>query len=153
MSKSPFSVDKPEDSVGFLLWQTTITWQRRIKASLARHSVSHTQFVILANLLWFDEKKIDSTQARLVEQSKIDKMTISTSLKSMVSSGLVERTENKNDTRIKSVLLTKKGRKLALNLVPKVEKIDREYFGSLQENEQKQLATLLLKVITGATID
>ena len=30
MSKAPFGFDKPEDSPGFVLWQTTTTWQRLI---------------------------------------------------------------------------------------------------------------------------
>ena len=34
MTNSPFGFDAPEDSPGFLLWQTTISWQRMIKQAL-----------------------------------------------------------------------------------------------------------------------
>jgi hypothetical protein len=30
--KSAFLVEKPEDSLGFLLWKNTTIWQRKIKA-------------------------------------------------------------------------------------------------------------------------
>lgn len=54
MSDIPFGFAKPEDSPGFLLWQTTIIWQRRIKKALESHDISHAQFVIMAILLWFE---------------------------------------------------------------------------------------------------
>ena len=48
--------DKPEDSPGFLLWQTSITWQRLIKKALDSYDISHAQFVILAITLWFEKR-------------------------------------------------------------------------------------------------
>lgn len=41
MSELPFGFDKPADSPGFLLWQTTITWQRLIKDALEPYDISH----------------------------------------------------------------------------------------------------------------
>lgn len=148
MAKSTFKSDRPSDSLGFLLWQTNLTWQRQIKSVVATESISHSQFVILACLLWFEERAIEPTQAMLVELSKIDKMTISTSLKAMVSLGLVERMEHKQDTRAKSVVLKIKGRKLAHTLIPKVEAVDTHYFGHLSLNDQRKLVNLLQKLIT-----
>ncbi len=34
MTDSVFGFEQPEHSPGFLLWQTTITWQRLIKKAL-----------------------------------------------------------------------------------------------------------------------
>ena len=61
-----FGFDKPEDSPGFLLWQTTITWQRLIKKALDAHDISHAQFVILAITLWFDNKKQEISQSVII---------------------------------------------------------------------------------------
>ncbi len=55
-ANSTFGFDKPEDSPGFLLWQTTITWQRLIKKALEFSGISHPQFVILAITLWFENQ-------------------------------------------------------------------------------------------------
>jgi len=126
MSDSTFGFDKPEDSPGFLLWQTTITWQRLIKKALDHYHISHAQFVIMAVVLWFEEKKQQPTQVLIVRQSKLDKMTVSKSLKKLVAEGFIERAEHEQDTRAKSVHLTKKGRTMAMKLVPIVEKIDEE---------------------------
>ncbi|MFO1259445.1 MAG: hypothetical protein U1E78_13685 [Gammaproteobacteria bacterium] len=40
MSNLPFGFDTPQDSPGFLLWQTTMVWQRQIKKSLETLAVS-----------------------------------------------------------------------------------------------------------------
>jgi len=60
MIEQPFSVDAPEDSLGFLLWQTTTFWHRLIKKALEPYGISHAQFVIMAILLWWQtqEKRV-----------------------------------------------------------------------------------------------
>jgi MarR family transcriptional regulator, organic hydroperoxide resistance regulator len=50
MSNLPFGFDRPEDSHGFLLWQTTMIWQRQIKQALEPYNISHAQFVIMATV-------------------------------------------------------------------------------------------------------
>lgn len=146
MSKLPFGFDKPEDSPGFLLWQATMTWQRLIKKALEPHGVSHAQFVIMALLLWFKEHRYDITQILIVKWSKLDKMTVSKSLKSLVSQGLAHRVEHETDTRAKSVSLTSKGKALVCNLVPIVEQIDAEFFGAVSQTHQRTLMHILRKL-------
>lgn len=136
---SVFSVDKPEDSPGFLLWQTTVTWQRLIKKALDIHHISHAQFVILAITLWFESKNHEVSQSLIIRQSKLDKMTVSKSFKKLVMAGYVKRREHKKDTRAKAVYLTKKGRELISKLIPIVEKIDENFFGVLKKNDQEYL--------------
>ena len=85
MSASAFGFKRPEDSPGLLLWQTTITWQRLIKNALIEYDISHPQFVIMAILLWFTEKGEDPTQIAIIRLSKLDKMTVSQSLKKLLS--------------------------------------------------------------------
>ena len=85
----PFGFDKPEDSPGFLLWQTTMVWQRQIKRALESYDISHPQFVIMATLMWFEAHHYDTTQILIVNWSKLDKMTVSKSLKKLVALGYV----------------------------------------------------------------
>ena len=83
---------QPEDSPGFLLWQTTISWQRMIKKALESHDISHAQFVIMAILLWWHSKEKDVTQIDIVTMSKLDKMTVSKSLKKFGWDGFSSKT-------------------------------------------------------------
>lgn len=149
MPDLPFGFDKPEDSPGFLLWQTTITWQRLIKKALEPFDVSHAQFVIMALLLWLEEHKYDTNQIMISNWSKLDKMTVSKSLKKLVTQGFVNRIEHKTDTRAKSVTLTEKGKTLIHQLIPLVEQVDAEFFGQVSQNDQETLIQILNKLMKG----
>lgn len=139
----PFGFDKPEESLGFLLWQTTMIWQRKIKLALDEHDISHAQFVILATLTWFEAHDYDTTQASIVQWTKLDKMTVSKSLKKLADIKCVKRTEHAADTRLKSVALTKKGKSLASKLIPLIEQVDETFFKQLPATEQMQLKKTL----------
>jgi DNA-binding MarR family transcriptional regulator len=146
MSNLPFGFERPEDSPGFLLWQTTLLWQRLLKKALDNYEISHAQFVILATLLWFEAHQYDPTQASIANWTKLDKMTVSKSLKKLVSLNLVARLEHESDTRAKSVSLTDKGKKLIGKLIPLVEQSDDVFFSKLNQQEQALLIQLLNKL-------
>lgn len=146
MSNLPFGFDIPKDSPGFLLWQITVSWQRLIKKALEPYNISHAQFVIMAILLWQQDKKRDITQIDLAGMSKLDKMTISKSLKKLVNMKLVVRYENQEDTRAKTVYLTEQGSLLAKKLVPIIENIDAKFFGQLAKTEERNLISILQKL-------
>lgn len=143
MSKLPFGFDQPEDSPGFLLWQTTMIWQRQIKKALDPYKISHAQFVLMATLMWFGAHQYDTTQILLAHHTKLDKMTVSKSLKKLVSLGFVVRQEHGTDSRAKSVTLTETGKEMVRTWVPIVEGIDNAFFGGLEAVEQKRLINIL----------
>lgn len=145
---SPFGFDKPEDSLGFLLWQTTTIWQRLIKKSLGSSNISHAQFVVLAITLWFENHNQEVTQSLIIRQSKLDKMTVSQSLKKLVADGYIKRYEQPQDTRVKTVCLTPKGKILASKLVPVVEKLDTTFFDIISKHDQKTLISLLHALVS-----
>jgi DNA-binding MarR family transcriptional regulator len=145
--KSAFGFEAPEDSPGFLLWQTTITWQRLIKKALDVHDISHAQFVVMAVLLWFEEHHEDPTQIAIARLSKLDQMTVSKSLKKLITQGYIKREESQKDTRAKWVYLTLKGKELASKLVPIVEDIDAKFFGSIALTDQQSLVQILGKLM------
>ncbi len=144
--KSAFGFEKPEDSPGFLLWKTTIIWQRLIKNALDSYQISHMQFVIMANILWFEEHDLLPSQISIVNMSKLDKMTVSQSLKKLTAQGLIVRFENEKDTRAKSVQLTTKGRSLTKKLIQRVEYIDQVFFDKVSKSEQAMLIKILNKL-------
>jgi DNA-binding MarR family transcriptional regulator len=150
MADPAFGFEKPEHSPGFLLWQTTITWQRQIKKALDPYDISHAQFVILANTLWFEGVKQTPTQILIARSTKLDKMTVSKSLKKLTAQGLIKRTEHKDDTRAKSVHLTTKGKTMTSKLVPIVEKIDTDFFGVLNGASQQSLINILADLVSKA---
>ena len=99
-----FSVETPEDSPGFLLWQVTNLWQRELKKALEKLDLTHAQFVLLASTLWLSQHQEDVTQVILSSHTKIDPMTTSTVLRTLQKKGLLSRQEHSTDTRAKTVV-------------------------------------------------
>lgn len=143
--KNNFKIPK-EQSSGFLLWQITTIWQRKIKIALENVNLSHSGFVILASLVWFKEQNQEVTQTTIIEHSKLDKMTVSKSLKTLEKDNLILRTENEKDTRAKTIILTDKGFNLAIKSIKIVEDIDIQFFAKLNIEEKKNLNEIFNKL-------
>ncbi len=147
MKKSfPFGFAQAHESPGFLLWQMTMLWQRVIKKALEPYTISHAQFVIMATLLWFELQKKNITQVDIIEWTKLDKMTVSKSLKKLVALKLVNRIEHQSDSRAKSALLTSAGKKLVKQLIPLIEKVDARFFEKISRHEQRMLIEVFQKL-------
>lgn len=129
-----FSVEKPEESSGFLLWQVTNLWQREIKKALEQYGLTHSQFVLMASIYWLTVHKQEVTQIVLSNHTKIDPMTTSTVLRTLQARGLVERHEHETDTRAKTVILSELGLENIKKAVITVENFDRYFFSSLKDD-------------------
>ena len=141
-----FSIEKSEDSSGFLLWQVTNLWQREIKKALEPYDLTHSQFVLMASIYWLTLHKKDLTQILLSSNTKIDPMTTSTVLRTLHTKGLLRRQEHLTDTRAKTVGLTNKGKKIIKQAIITVETFDKTFFATLEDKTKifnGQLLTLL----------
>lgn len=150
MTDSFFQGGKTENGLGFLLWQTSLTWHRAIKGTLDSFDLTLPQFMILVIVFWCQVKSIETTQVKIVKWSKLDKMTTSQSLRKLEERGLLVRFENEKDTRVKIVSLTEEGKALVYTLVPLIENRDVQFFGTVSEEDQallvRSLAGLLERV-------
>ncbi len=141
-----FSVDKPEESSGFLLWQVTNLWQRKIKKSLEKYELTHSQFVLMASIHWLMLHKQEVTQIILSAHTKIDPMTTSMVLRTLQKKQLITRTEHQTDTRAKAIKLTLGGQKMARQAVKTIEGFDALFFQPLSDKVKafnKNLLVLL----------
>ncbi len=141
---SDFRFARPEESLGFLLWQATTVWQRLIKDKLT--DVSQIQFVLLAVLAWYKKQGQQPTQAALAALAKLEVMTVSKALRALHERGLITRTEHAKDPRAYAVGLTLKGVTLMKKLIPLVEEVDAGFFERLTQEEQRVLLSLLKKL-------
>lgn len=129
--ENTFSVEKAEDSTGFLLWQVTNLWQREIKKALEPHGLTHSQFVLMASIHWLTLHDKEVTQIVLSAHTKIDPMTTSTVLRTLQQKGFIQRQEHLTDTRAKTVVLTEEGKKVINGAILLVESFDKDFFASL----------------------
>lgn len=129
--KEIFSVKKAEDSSGFLIWQVTSLWQRRLNMILKKYTLTHAQFVILASCAWLGRSSSEVTQAQIATHAKMDKMLVSQVVRTLEKKKLVNRFDSKSDTRAKLVVLTPEGLKTLTPALYEVEEFDRQFFGKL----------------------
>jgi DNA-binding MarR family transcriptional regulator len=145
-AKIKFHFTNPEDSSGFLLWQVTMLWQRKIKKGLDTIDITHTQFVLLASLAWLLNKNDSVTQTAIADHSKTDRMMVSKVLRTLQQKGFVQRQEHETDTRAKTIWLTPKGETVLQKALKLVAKTDTNFFSVLQKgiaNYNKQMLMLM----------
>ncbi|MDR0408654.1 MAG: MarR family winged helix-turn-helix transcriptional regulator [Campylobacteraceae bacterium] len=146
-SDSTFGV-KAENSSGFLLWQVTSLWQRRIRKLLNRkYQITHAQYVLLASTYWLSPYNNEVTQNLLVHHTKIEAMNVSQVLKKLEDMNLISRKGHSFDVRAKAVFLTEVGQDLIQKAIKDIEKIDADFFNKL-DNGLADFNNSLLQLIS-----
>ena len=141
----------PERSPGFLLWRATLAWQRRIRAALEPHRLTHVQFVLLASLWWLEQHEPEPpTQARLAAQAGTDQMMTSQVLRKLEARGLLDRAADTKDTRARRLRITTEGRELIARALADVESADADYFAPLTDRHEAFLEALAALAADGS---
>jgi DNA-binding MarR family transcriptional regulator len=121
-----------EQSPGFLLWRATLSWQRRIRAALAPHGLTHVQFVLLTSLWWLEDHAAGQlSQSELAAHAGTDPMMTSQVIRKLAARELVERHSDPADSRALQLALTGSGRRLLAGALADVEAADEAYFAAL----------------------
>jgi len=143
-SRHPFS--DPEQNGGFVMWQVSMLWQRKLKNGLDKFGITHAQFLLLASLNHLSQIKNIVSQQDLARHVQIDKMMTSKILRTLQKKGLLTRKKNKMDTRSKNLVLSEQGIELLENAAKVVDRIDQDFMIGLGLNSmsfQDDLRNLL----------
>ena len=119
---------EPGESPGFLLWRTTLRWQRDIAAALGPLDLTHVQFVLLACAWWMNEHGEHPSQRALAAQAGTDVKMTSQVVRSLERKQLLTREVDPQDTRARRVRVTRRGGALAPRAIAAVEAVDAEFF-------------------------
>jgi len=130
----------PRGSPGFLLWRTTLRWQRGIAAALRPLELTHVQFVLLAAVWWLSDQAVTSgqlpSQRQVANHAEVDVMMTSQVVRSLEARGLLTRAPDPADARVKRLTVTNPGRRLAQQAVAVVEAADADFFSSVHNPAQ-----------------
>ncbi len=119
----------PGDSPGFLLWRTTLRWQRDMAAALAPLGLTHVQFVLLASTFWLSTQgDAAPSQRQVSDHTGTDVMTTSQVLRTLERKALVTRVSDSSDARVRRVSTTEEGARLAREATAAVEEADNAFF-------------------------
>ena len=126
---SPFSKFQSHDeSYGFVFWQTYMLWSRKIKRALKPFQLTHTQFVILSVVAYVQQSQPVASQADVSHLSKIDKMTISTSVKTLRKNGYLSLQRHAEDARVNGLVLSEAGKAIQQQALAAIEAVDEQFF-------------------------
>ena len=120
---------------GFLLWHATLRWQRIVSAVLKDVDLTHAQFVLLAGTLWLERHDGPPSQRELAEHAGTDEMMTSQVVRLLAKRGLLIRTEDDTDARVRRLRTTRRGATLARRAVTLVESVDLEVFGERPDDD------------------
>jgi DNA-binding MarR family transcriptional regulator len=115
-------------SPGFLLWRASLRWQRVITAALKEENLTHVQFSILSTIWWFEREGHQPSQRDVSDHASLDRVMMSQVVRQLARDGLVERTVDTYDGRVRRLRITPVGRRLAERSVALMDAVDREFF-------------------------
>ena len=94
---------QPEDSLGYLLWQTAHGWMRRLNSEFVPLGITHLQMIALGSTLWLTRIGKPPSQVRLAEFCAMDPMLISKVVRALEKRRAIARTPDPDDTRSCSI--------------------------------------------------
>ena len=107
--ENTFGDEKPEDSLGYLVWQISHIRQRKINLALGEIDLTYPQFVLLLGIHWLKQNDENVNQVQLIRFTKMDKSVVSSILMLLEKKRIIFREIDKKDTRAKVLELGKKG--------------------------------------------
>ncbi len=150
---SIFEIQTPQESVGFQFWKLHQQWYKRVSAILEPYAITHTQFVMMASIAWFQEQDTKPSQAQVGKLMNLDKMAFSKAVRQLEAKGYVQRKKSKTDARAFQLSLTSKALEIVPQAMRAIESVDKDVFGALGERRQtfNKILLLLNKELTHQT--
>lgn len=146
MEENIFKGDKPEASTGYLLWQISSLRQRKINVELTGIDLTYPQFVVLAGINWLKQDNKIVNQVLLIKFTKMDKSVISSILKLLEKKQIVNRKTDPQDTRAKTLGLSKIGNTKLAKAMEIIKQVDIVFFDNTIINIDN-LNELLFKIL------
>ena len=134
---------QPEDSLGYLLWQTAHGWMRRLNSELLEMGLTHLQMIALGSTAWLTRISGPPSQARLAEFCAMDPMLISKVVRTLEKKRAIVRTSDTRDTRRKLLSVTDEGVRIILECIPVIERAYEKFFAAVDADEPQFHDTLL----------
>jgi DNA-binding MarR family transcriptional regulator len=133
---------RAENSVGYQLRATHLTFAKYLRNRLQPHKVTPGQWFFL-RALWEEE---GLSQRELSRRVRTTEPTTVSALRLLERNGLIERVRNTQDRRTINIFLTPRGRELKDELLPGVLELNRVATEGLTREEIQEAFRLLNKM-------
>ncbi len=131
------------DNLGFVVSKVGERINHRIEGVIAPHGLSVRQYGLLLLL------QAQGPQAQIVLSQRVglDRTSVMRTVDLLEARGLVRRDPDPSDRRKHSVALTDAGGELLSRTLPEVRQAERNVVAELSEQEQRQLLSLLKRLL------
>lgn len=133
--------------IAILIKKSSLEFDKIANKALQPFGISHTQFLILKFLYLNKDQTVK--QIDIEKYLSMSNPTVTGILKNMEKSRLIERAENPEDKRSRSILLTEKSLHMESTFLLLGDQLDEELTKKLSEQEKEQVITLLSKMLGG----
>lgn len=121
------------ENIGFLIWRVVNKWQKEQKSVLTAHNITPVQLLLLAGLEEMSSASESIKQSELAHHCGADSMMTSQVVRSLEKRKLLKRDKHERDGRAIQVTLTKRGKILLHEVIPKMLATDLGFFTGLGE--------------------
>ncbi len=139
------SVDRPSETVGFLLSQLGFAGSRRFAERLEPLELNPRTFALLRHI----DTAEGRSQHELAEALRVPPSRMVALIDELEGRGLVERHPHPSDRRARSLYLTAAGRRLFKRAAQVATEHEAELCAELTAAERKQLLALLGRIAEG----
>ena len=115
-------------TLGALLWQVTLAWQRAMRSALEPHDLTHVQYVLL-HAAW----AIDGhpTQERIADRTGTDPAMTGQVLRRLAARQLITRELDPADPKVRRIVLTPTGQAVLRAAMADVDTTEADFFAAL----------------------
>lgn len=140
--KGVFDHLKLEETIGFLLSDTTRTMTRAFTKKIAMHGIGMGIFQFL-RILWEED---GLTQSELANRARMKGPSAVAAIKELEWRGFVRRLDDRYDRRKVRLFLTAEGRRLYDIVMPDIESIRQHMMAGFSSGEQDELKQMLRRM-------
>lgn len=133
---------------GFLLWQVSKLWQRHLTRVFKSLGLSHTQVILLGNIVRLHGENQPVNQTVLSRVTKVDLMTTSSVLRSLESKKLIQRIADTNDKRAQYVTPTGLGVSTTYEALQRLQQTQKIFFKGVEQDMDRLINTLQILIKT-----
>ncbi len=128
--------------IPFLMTRLSNRWATNQNTALAELGLNGTMFRILASLSAYDHLTIN----QLSTLSVTEQSTTSRTVEQLVSSGHVERRADATDQRVRTVVLSQKGRRTLHRITPLISDLYRDLLRDIPPSDLETCITVLKRM-------
>ena len=136
-----------EIRTSMLIKQLYFLHQQRLNKIVCEFDLTATQTFTLIYLFQSREAGRSVKQKDIEHKMEISNPTVTGILNRLEHKGLIQRVADEKDARVKHIVVTEKALELDCLLRQKFNEADKEMVASLNEEEEKQLQDMLMRML------